>query len=284
MNTKTPPTTALLEPLRKMLAHQLKDLEDNPAEDTLELRSSIEALAAARRNQDTYDSMFNDHLSTLEQAPGSITPADMGRLYAAWNQEQAAALSEMESALKSANATHAETRLRLLMDQALRTVLTGSSAYGQTATEQLELMNPAAADPDKPVLITGPGGLRTPIRHWYQILLLPLEALADRGALNPDLCPVKMPRARHAILEADGSNRPGDLDPSRVRTLTGGFSLWVHHSTPNICRITAHTLRALGHAPESYQVVYHPKDVHPQDQQATMFDAPACAPPALKAA
>ena len=73
-----------------------------------------------------------------------------------------------------------------------------------------------------------------------------------------------------------------DAISKQARSLPGGFTLWIHHSIPQICRITADTIRALGHHPEDYAVQYHPKDLNLNNHQTALITAPA--PVAIPAA
>lgn len=278
-NTRAAATSALQDNLRKLLHLEMEILESNPGSDALTIREAIQGLADARSDPPAYDRMFNDYLASLPQDDTStMDPAALGRLYNQWDRQQHARLEELRRSLADVNALTAEQRLRAVLEQSLETVLTASSIYGATITEQLELMNPTAADASRPIIISGPDGLKMPVRHWYQILLFPISALAERGAINPQLCPVQLARARHPVLQhQDGAGAPADSgDPKRTRQLTGGFTLSIHHAVPQICRIAADTLRALGHHPEDYTVQYHPKDVAAPDRQTSMFDSGRC--------
>ena len=293
-NTRAAATCALQDNLRKLLHMEMEILESNPGSDALQIREAIQKLADARSDPAAYDRIFNEYLASLSQEetstidPATMNPAALGRLYNQWDRQQHARLEELRNSLNDVNALTAEQRLRAALEQSLETVLTASSIYGATITEQLELMNPTAADASRPIIISGPDGLKMPIRHWYQILLFPISALADRGAINPHLCPVQLSRARHPVLQHQGgAGAPADSgNPKHTRQLTGGFTLSIHHAVPQICRIAADTLRALGHHPEDYTIQYHPKDVAAPDRQTSMFDGGRCQPqetPALPA-
>ena len=276
--TRAPVMNAIQTGLRNLLAMELEHLQLQPDPDTQRIQDSINTLSCCRSDPETYDAMFNQYLDSLhDEEQDRLNPAALGRLYSQWDREQQAQLTQLKHSLTESTAKAAEKRLRSAIDECIDTVLTTSSVYGQTVTEQLELMNPAAADPARPVIIFGPDGLKAPVKHWYQVLLLPLQSLAERNAISRALCPVKLQGARHPVLEVTPEDNGLHVDAisKRARALPGGFTLWIHHSTPQICRITADTIRALGHHPEEYTVQYHPKDLNANGHQATLTTAPA---------
>ena len=264
LSSRAPVMNAIQTGLRNLLAMELEHLQLQPDPDSQEIQATIDALCCSRSDPDTYDAMFNLYLESLPaEGDEPPTPAALGRIYTQWDHEQQSRLNLLAQQLIESTAKAAEKRLRAAVEDCVATVLTTSSVYGRTVTEKLELMNPTAADTSHPVVIHGPDGLRAPIRHWYQILLLPLQALAERGAISKALCPVRLQGARHPVLELTPDDESGETDAmsKRARALPGGFTLWIHHSTPQICRITAETLRALGHQPDTYTVQYHPRDL-----------------------
>ena len=267
--TRAPVMNAIQTALRNLLAIELEHLQQNPDEETQEILDSIDQLTSARSDPNSYDELFNEHLLSLPPDDGQdLSPAALGRLYSAWHDSQTWLLEQMNRSLTKTTAKAAETQMRAALEECLQTVMTTSSAYGHTVTEELELMNPAAADTSRPVIMYGPNGLKATVEHWYHILHLPLQHLAERGAISRALCPVRLPGARHPVLEIAQDDADTDARPfsKRARSLPGAFTLWVHHSTPHICRITAETLRALGQNPRNYTVQYHPKDSAACDQ------------------
>lgn len=275
--TRAPVMNAIQTGLRNLLAMELEHLQLQPDPDTQRIQESINALSCSHCNPETYDAMFNQYLDSFQDTEQDrLNPAALGRLYSQWEREQQAQLTQLKHSLTESTAKAAEKRLRSAIDECIETVLTTSSVYGQTVTEQLELMNPAAADPTRPIIMFGPDGLKAPVKHWYQILSLPLQSLAERNAISRALCPVKLQGARHPVLEVTPEDNGLQVDAisKRARSLPGGFTLWIHHSTPQICRITADTIRALGHHPEDYTLQYHPKDLNANDHQAAPLTTP----------
>ena len=278
--TRAAASTTLHDSLRKLLHLEMDALLDNPSPDTLEIRNQIDQLTDSRDNPAAYDQLFAEYLETIPQEDDhSLSPATLGRLYAQWDQNQIQNLQQLSASLNAANAAAAEQRLRTTIDETLQAALTCSSIYGATITDSLELMIPAAADPKRPVILHGPDGLKVTIRHWYQVLHAPLLTLAERGAINPQHCPVRLPGARQPVLDLTRSDSPRDQDSTRFRQLPGGLSLWVHHGTPHICRIAAATLRAVGHHPEDYSVQYYPQETPATERQTTMWEANRCHQP-----
>ena len=273
--TRAPVITAIQTALRNLLAIEMEHLQLNPDAAAQEIIASIAAHRANRADPDTYDAMFNEHLASSDDPNlQDLGPATLGRLYTAWDRHQDSILHNMEQSLTDATAKSAETRLRATLEESLETVLTTASAYGETMTVPLEAMLPSAADTGRPILILGPDSLKAPVHHWYQILHMPLHDLAERGHISRALCPVQLPGTRRPIIELLD---PADIDHidsmnKRSRALPGGFTLWTHHSSANICRIAASTIRALGHNPEAYSVQYHPKVT---TQRSTTTQTPA---------
>ena len=111
--------------------------------------------------------MFNQYLDSLHgEEQDRLNPAALGRLYSQWDREQQAQLTQLEHTLAESTAKAAEKRLRSVIDECIEMVLTSSPVHGQTVIERLELMNPAAANPARPVIISGPDGLRGCLKSW----------------------------------------------------------------------------------------------------------------------
>ena len=263
-NDPTAVTTALHQSLAKLLQIELQNVTSDPTPPASEISSELERLREAHSHQATYDQMFNNFLLARAEADGhpASEPAVLGRLYSQWNREQEDRLEDLQNQLDRTIGAAAEQNVRTTLADALETVLSHASVHGQTLTEQLELMNLSAADPKRPIKLIRPDGTKTTIKYWYQVLQLPVLALAEQGLVTTDMCPIQLPGAKHPVLEATENVSRRSQNPNRHRPLPGGTTLWTNHNTQHICRIAAETLRALGQRPEGYAVQYHPRRGH----------------------
>ena len=221
--TRSAANSAIQESLRKLLLLELEALDSTPEPATADIRADIDSLNTARANPTNYDAMFAEHLSTLpDWQEAEQHPATLARIYNQWDRDHSSRLDELNRSLAEANAQTAQDRVRSILDHTLTAVLASSSLYGAAMTSPLELMNPAAADPRRPIILTGPDGLNIPVKHWYQILLAPLTALAERRAIRADACPVRLGGAKHPILQLsteESASRPqnGSRSPRATR-------------------------------------------------------------------